>query len=451
MKNISYSQNFEDIMLWRALSSVQSGFYIDVGASEPVADSVTAFFYERGWSGINIEPMEGAFHRLNEARERDINLQLALEEKPGTALYFSVEDGNGISTGNPELGEKYQSENWKVRKVPVVVQTLKSICEKYARNREIHFLKIDVEGKEREVLRGGDFLRFRPWIVLVEATRPNSQIPTHQEWEDILLSQDYLFAYFDGLNRFYISREKMDQLGSHFRAPPNWFDNFIKASEIDLKKQLDDVEFSKQALSKKVLELENQIKNISSEYSESHAGWRLEKNAREELETRIQDTLTDNREIEKRLSLQLSTSQRLEQDLEENQAKLEAAQAIISKLTKTNEQLLSQTDAYYQEAFESSRHIAWLSRERTNLGQKLAVAEAAQRALRETQENQIAELRVLNSTLQAQEERHANETRAREGDHASQIKAIFQTFSWRVTRPLRFIRKITSSTKKSKE
>lgn len=53
---ISYAQNFEDVMLWRALKHVKKGFYVDVGAWSPDNDSVTRFFYENGWHGINIEP-----------------------------------------------------------------------------------------------------------------------------------------------------------------------------------------------------------------------------------------------------------------------------------------------------------------------------------------------------------------------------------------------------------
>jgi hypothetical protein len=37
---------------------VQQGFYVDVGANEPVCHSITKAFYERGWRGIDIEPVE---------------------------------------------------------------------------------------------------------------------------------------------------------------------------------------------------------------------------------------------------------------------------------------------------------------------------------------------------------------------------------------------------------
>src|SRR5262249_12956681 len=86
-------------------------------------------------------------------------------------------------------------------RVPAI--TLALVCVAHVRDA-IDFLMIDVEGHEREVLEGADFRRFRPLIVVVEATRPLTTEPTHERWEHILLANDYLFAVFDGLNRFYV-------------------------------------------------------------------------------------------------------------------------------------------------------------------------------------------------------------------------------------------------------
>ncbi len=78
MTFISYAQNFEDVMLFRALEGIKKGFYIDVGAQDPVLDSVTKAFYERGWRGINVEPVEQWFKKLVADRPEDFNLQLAV-------------------------------------------------------------------------------------------------------------------------------------------------------------------------------------------------------------------------------------------------------------------------------------------------------------------------------------------------------------------------------------
>ena len=46
MNFVSYAQNFEDVLLWRALRDIEHGFYVDVGAQDPVTDSVSLSFYE---------------------------------------------------------------------------------------------------------------------------------------------------------------------------------------------------------------------------------------------------------------------------------------------------------------------------------------------------------------------------------------------------------------------
>lgn len=100
------------------------------------------------------------------------------------------------------------------------------ICAQHAEHRPIDFLKLDTEGTELKVLHGGDWKRFRPRIVVIEATLPCSPEPSHHEWEPFLLEQGYLFVYFDGLNRFYV-REEEPQLTSHFAVPVNAFDEFV--------------------------------------------------------------------------------------------------------------------------------------------------------------------------------------------------------------------------------
>ena len=74
MSFISYAQNFEDVMLWRAFQHVERGFYIDVGANDPTIDSVTKAFYEVGWHGINLEPLISHHADLVRDRPNDINL-----------------------------------------------------------------------------------------------------------------------------------------------------------------------------------------------------------------------------------------------------------------------------------------------------------------------------------------------------------------------------------------
>jgi FkbM family methyltransferase len=233
MTFISYAQNFEDVLLWRALRSVEAGFYIDVGAADPDADSVTRALYDRGWSGVNIEPVAASAQRLLAARPRDVTLQVALGETPGRTEFFVVEGADtGLSTTVGAMVGQYDTARFDVGRTEVEVDTLAAVCRRHTPG-PIHVLKVDVEGAERAVLAGADFAAFRPWIVLVEATAPMSTVETHLDWEGILLAAGYRFVWFDGLNRFYVAEERAADLAPHFRTPPNVFDGFVRAADAE--------------------------------------------------------------------------------------------------------------------------------------------------------------------------------------------------------------------------
>jgi FkbM family methyltransferase len=219
---VSHAQIGEDILLMRALKSVQDGFYIDVGAYDPDADSVTKTFYERGWRGINIEPSPPLFARLQAARPRDVNVMAACSSNPGRMTFY-VNDGEQLGTLEARFAHSHGTST--EREVEVV--SLQQVCAEHA-DADIHFLKVDVEGHEREVLEGMDFARFRPWIILVESVAPNrAYIPTFGEWEDLIVGADYLHVASDELNRYYVARERAD-LAVAFALP---IDNYVRARD----------------------------------------------------------------------------------------------------------------------------------------------------------------------------------------------------------------------------
>ena len=227
---ISYAQNFEDVILARSFSDRKAGLYIDVGAGDPVEDSVTKHFYDLGWCGINVEPHREKFGHLAAARPRDVSLQLAVSTQTGTATFYERETW-GLSSLNAE-SESLPAGFDKIAKTyQVHTETLAKICAQHVRSRTIDFLKIDAEGAERDVIASMDFENYPATIVLVEATRPNTQIPNHDEWDGMLLGAGYSFVYFDGLNRFYLHK-KARKLRRNFVLPPNVFDKFKNQAEV---------------------------------------------------------------------------------------------------------------------------------------------------------------------------------------------------------------------------
>jgi len=222
---VSYAQNREDVVLFRALRDVKCGFYIDVGAHDPDVDSVTKAFYDRGWQGINVEPVAYWYQRLAAARPRDINLKVAIASEACQLVLHEVQ-GTGLSTIDESVAAAHhRNSGFSVRAQTVPALPLSQICQEHG-VREIHFLKVDVEGAERAVLESMDLGELRPWIVVVEAVDPVNHAPTHDSWEPLLLAAGYEFALFDGLNRFYFDQGK-PFLRWKLSAPANVLDNYI--------------------------------------------------------------------------------------------------------------------------------------------------------------------------------------------------------------------------------
>ncbi|ELX10632.1 methyltransferase FkbM family [Janthinobacterium sp. HH01] len=225
MSFISYAQNYEDVLLWRALHDVPAGFYIDVGANDPELHSVTKAFYDQGWSGVNVEPMPSYGPAFREQRPRDINLNVAAGAASGSITLFDIPDVNGWASTDSAVAAAHRAHGHQVVEHTVPLLTLAEICREHVRG-EVHFLKVDVEGFEGDVLRGMDFTLCRPWIVVVEAIMPNSRDSNHGDWETLITDQRYQFAWFDGLNRYYVADEHAE-LAERLRLQPNVFDDFI--------------------------------------------------------------------------------------------------------------------------------------------------------------------------------------------------------------------------------
>ncbi|HEX2721345.1 MAG TPA: hypothetical protein VHM24_00405, partial [Gemmatimonadaceae bacterium] len=178
MKVISYAPNFEDVLLARAFRDIREGFYIDIGARDPLDGSVSKFFYDSGWSGINIVLSDESLDRLTAGRPRDINLHT-----PGA-----------------------------------VAQALASLCREHA-PQSIEFLRVCVPGSAAPILESGDWETYRPQVLLCEEHGDGGL-------DGLLAAVRYQAVYFDGINRWYV-REESAALRAVFATPPNNRDGFV--------------------------------------------------------------------------------------------------------------------------------------------------------------------------------------------------------------------------------
>ena len=204
---ISYAQNGEDVVIWRCLSDVEGGYFVDVGAADPVGYSSTYCLYQAGWRGINIEPEPNFARALKALRPADTTVATAVGSEVGELELLRV-SGTGLSTFNLERAAEFVASGFEYEPIKVPVTTLDILLAAHATaGQQIHLLKIDVEGFERQALNGLDLNVWRPWVVVVEATEPMSEIRNHDDWEALLTDNGYQCKLFDGLNRYYLAEE----------------------------------------------------------------------------------------------------------------------------------------------------------------------------------------------------------------------------------------------------
>ena len=414
MTFISYAQNFEDVILHRALKNVKSGFYIDVGANDPVIDSVTKSFYDSGWRGINIEPVKEWFEKLQQERPGDINLQLAAGNHKGDVDFYEV-IGTGLSTMDKLIAERHvQERGYKIKKYKVPVTKLSTICEQHP-NPDIHFLKIDVEGAEKSVLQGLDLKKIRPWICVVESTLPNLPTEDYENWEQILLAADYEFVYFDGLNRFYVANEHK-KLKKALAIPPNVFDNFVLSgkSNSSLHYQIAQVQTSQVATNRQqqVLEAARQETEQQRKLETQVTALLTNATQQDELlrdkETKLQELLLSLTEKETQLQEVATALTGNKRQIDKLETQIRTAQA----LTTQQDQLLRDKEINLQELLLS-------------LTEKEIQLQETTAALTDNKKR-VNELHQTSLHWKFEAERQKVE-----------LGAVYKSKSWRFTLPLR--------------
>lgn len=206
---IYFSQHYEDYILAQVFADTRDGTYVDVGANHPIHANNTAYFYHRGWHGITIEPNPEFAPLYARLRPRDTHLTIGAGDTEGRLTFHRVtapgRDATALSTFDDADARALAGRGYQVQDIQVPVLTLNSVLKQHPLGG-ISVLSVDVEGFERQVLQGIDLRAHRPTVVVVEASVPQSEEPAYGKWEPILLGAGYVFAMFDGLNRYYVHR-----------------------------------------------------------------------------------------------------------------------------------------------------------------------------------------------------------------------------------------------------
>lgn len=169
----TYSIEGEDVLLEKIFYNVinrnpdYKGFYVDIGSFDAIDCSNTFRFYERGWTGVCVDPNPDCAERFWLLRPNDqfINAAVSSEPKELTYYHFKEDPKRNGFVGQKEIDEAifYGASQPETRTIKT-----RSIAEILEGVPKVDILNIDVEGFELDILSAWDFDRCPVSLLAVE-------------------------------------------------------------------------------------------------------------------------------------------------------------------------------------------------------------------------------------------------------------------------------------------
>ena len=209
-----YSQIQQDKILNEVFfKNMRGGFFVDVGAHDGINCSNT-YFYEKelGWNGICIEPYPRIFKELEKNR-RCSCIEAAIcnetSEKPFLEISGYSEMISGlVETYDPRhltrISNEVRDTNGKTNIINVQTKRLKDIFEEH-NVKEVHYLSIDTEGAELEVLKSIDFNKVNIHIIDIE----NNYDDTFSVIKTFLESNGFKHAFPISFDQIFINSKSI--------------------------------------------------------------------------------------------------------------------------------------------------------------------------------------------------------------------------------------------------
>jgi FkbM family methyltransferase len=166
----TYSQHGEDLFIVNLfnLIGIEKPTYLDIGAHHPFHISNTALLYERGSRGVNVEANPNLIEDfyLHRPEDMDVCAGVIPVLTQSTAKFLMYDEKSGRNTFSYKEVKEYGKEI--KQQIDVEVFTINEIVHDYCAGVFPHFLSIDIEGFDFQVLESADFRTSSPIVICVE-------------------------------------------------------------------------------------------------------------------------------------------------------------------------------------------------------------------------------------------------------------------------------------------
>lgn len=171
-----------------------NGFFVDVGANDPIEGSQTWHLEQKGWRGVLVEPQPRLVRKLKEQRRALVfACACSSPQNAGKTLPFQLA---GVHS-SLHL-DFFVAGMRKEQIIEVTVRTLDDILIEAKAPVPIDLLSIDVESHEVDVLSGFTFERWQPRLICIEDHVLNLRL------HEVLQSHGYKWVRRTGLNAWYV-------------------------------------------------------------------------------------------------------------------------------------------------------------------------------------------------------------------------------------------------------
>jgi len=193
----SRAQLHQDLFVLSSLDFPETGFFVELGATDGVWLSNSFLLEKSGWTGILSEPAR-IWHTPLQENRRCIIDNRAVWSSSGKTLIFKetkLPQLSTLSNSNPRDMHAEARENSLDYEVSTV--SLTDLLDQHHAPKVIDFLSIDTEGSELEILKSFDFSRYSFKIVCLEhnytSSREKLQLLMSSQGYERVLSPDTLF------------------------------------------------------------------------------------------------------------------------------------------------------------------------------------------------------------------------------------------------------------------
>tara|TARA_B100001057_G_scaffold458658_1_gene508108 strand:+ start:31 stop:717 length:687 start_codon:yes stop_codon:yes gene_type:complete len=159
----SYSQFGEDKFILNFFKKKNHGFYLDIGAYNPIKFNNTFLLFKRGWSGTNIDLNKTSIDLFNILRPKDVNICAAISDKENKVKVSIENIFSPLNTISLKRSKKLNQKNIKKNAYFIKTKKIKNLVK-----NKFDFLNIDIEGKDFDVLKSINLNFYKPKLICIE-------------------------------------------------------------------------------------------------------------------------------------------------------------------------------------------------------------------------------------------------------------------------------------------